>query len=354
MSHEPKVWNGWISVIRAIKCAPGIIKSFMIMIRGLEAQLADGWQMLVKVDNTSHEVEMSEAVYLILANHPDHLQPIGTGFAIGRYLLVTAAHVFDDTTLTGRGSYAIRFRPTGAHGTPILWSHARFEGIYDTRLDLGLGIIAPPDPAAFPLDFTPPAVGDTVLTLGFPDTQYSYRDGENIINVNPAAATGTIIEFHPEIRDSVMCPFPCYTATMQVPGGLSGGPVFGRSGGVIGVNVSSFSGTLPTCTFVPITPILLARLPDPPFGDDALLDDMGPPPWPPNSMVLNVLNAGEISSTPPNCTATVARIENKLTLHVYSPAAATPSFRNREQRRRLAQRARAEMRRKERGEGAGG
>lgn len=184
--------------------------------------------MLVPVNNTSQEVEVPDStVLLVVKNFSDHMEPVGTAFTIAPYILVTAAHVLEEARSIGRPPMAIQFLPGRCVGLPILWGHTRFQGIYKTELDLGLGIIIPQEEVfSCMLDLKEPSIGDPVATLGFPDTQYSYDGVENIINFTRTVSTGQIIDYYPVKRDSVFCPFPCYAATMQIPGGAEWGTGF--------------------------------------------------------------------------------------------------------------------------------
>jgi hypothetical protein len=137
--------------------------------------------MLIPIDDTSSRMSLPDAVYLILKNHQDHLEPVGTGFAISPSLIITAAHVFEEASLTGRGIVAIRFHESGPISVPILLAHWRFQGMYKTQIDLGLGIVAPTDPNVLVLDLQLPNVGEPVVTVGFPDTEHSYLDGSTAL-----------------------------------------------------------------------------------------------------------------------------------------------------------------------------
>lgn len=125
------------------------------------------------------------------------------------------------------------------------------------------------------------------------------------------------------------------------------------------MNVSSFSGDAPTCMFVSILPILLARLPDPDpaFARESLFDGAGVPPWSPNSTIADCLNTGMIKSAQ-DARAILTKTKETTSLridflqpgHPKSPPVPVVPDLNREQRRRLAQAARAAQRKPPQGD----
>ena len=87
-----------------------------------------------------------------------------------------------------------------------------------------------------------PAVGDTVVALGFPDLDCEPVDDEAVqylLSDGMSAAYGRIIGIHPEgVRND---PTPVIEVEANWPSGMSGGPVFNNKGEVVGVVSRSWS-----------------------------------------------------------------------------------------------------------------
>lgn len=88
-------------------------------------------------------------------------------------------------------------------------------------------------------------VGTRIWTVAHHLTTVS-RPADGSVNINSTSEFfgGTVREHHPEQRDSVMLPWPCYRTDMNSRGGASGGPVFisGSSGVVFAINCTGWSG----------------------------------------------------------------------------------------------------------------
>ena len=65
-----------------------------------------------------------------------------------------------------------------------------------------------------------------------------------------SASRGVIEEIYFPKRDTVVCPFPSFLTTARFDKGMSGGPVLGPSGNVIGVICSSVLSTEGAITFL--------------------------------------------------------------------------------------------------------
>jgi hypothetical protein len=66
---------------------------------------------------------------------------------------------------------------------------------------------------------------------------------------------GCITKLYRNGRDKTLLSGPCYETSMQIYGGSSGGPVFGPSGRVIGVNSTGYDD-FPVSHFVPVSEIV--------------------------------------------------------------------------------------------------
>ena len=75
-----------------------------------------------------------------------------------------------------------------------------------------------------------PALGQDCVGLGYPQ-EPERGTGQYIL----CAATGVIEEVHPNRRDNAMSTFPSFRTTGKYLHGMSGGPIIGANGRVIGV-----------------------------------------------------------------------------------------------------------------------
>lgn len=90
-----------------------------------------------------------------------------------------------------------------------------------------------------PLRISKARAGETVFTYAYPNTAIVKRAGKNKLVTNPAFYRGEVVEYYPEGRDSRMLSWPSYQVNFHMHPGASGGPVFDRSGFIIGINCSS-------------------------------------------------------------------------------------------------------------------
>ncbi|MES2579420.1 MAG: serine protease [Pseudomonadota bacterium] len=80
-----------------------------------------------------------------------------------------------------------------------------------------------------------PAVGDTVVAIGYPDLKCEAVSDDNLrylLEDGMSAAYGKIIDIHPNGRGSNT---PIFEVEANWPSGMSGGPVFNTNGQVIGI-----------------------------------------------------------------------------------------------------------------------
>jgi hypothetical protein len=113
----------------------------------------------------------------------------------------------------------------------------------------------PPRFMVAPLTFTPPTVGEPVLTFGYSEATVSLIDGLVVeidglvveidglvveFDHKVTATHGTVGQLHIPRRDDAMVHFPAIEIDSPTPGGMSGGPVIGASNGhVCGVVCTS-------------------------------------------------------------------------------------------------------------------
>jgi len=84
--------------------------------------------------------------------------------------------------------------------------------------------------------------GCPVWTYAYPGTTVVHGDRQDI-RISPNFYVGEVAEYYENGRDRSMLPAPCYRTTITLHAASSGGPVFGPSSAVVGVNSSSFWGT---------------------------------------------------------------------------------------------------------------
>lgn len=88
-----------------------------------------------------------------------------------------------------------------------------------------------------------PAEGEPFFAFGYHSMRWAeVAPGEGVAHSAEqsfAATRGTVQEVHFSGRDQAVLPFPCYRVSGQFDGGMSGGPLIGHDGLVIGVVCSS-------------------------------------------------------------------------------------------------------------------
>ena len=87
-----------------------------------------------------------------------------------------------------------------------------------------------------------PAVGSNVVTMAFPKSQLTEDQGAFSLKFSTSAVSGTIEEYYPDRRDSVMLPGRCFRTSMDIAAGASGGPVAYGDGWVFGINSTGMEG----------------------------------------------------------------------------------------------------------------
>lgn len=188
------------------------------------------------------------------------MQVIGTGFFVGPGLIATARHIIDGVPLedlvgmhilNGTGTFYFRqFEITVLHDTSDI-ALCRLQPIMPNRNGglLGNHVMRLGGPA--------PTVGTRVATYAYPDTVYTRENGQPHLAINPHYYAGRIVADHPNGRDRVMLPFPCFETSIHLHGAAIGGPVFDPATGlVVGVNTSSFAGATDISYVAKIAPVL--------------------------------------------------------------------------------------------------
>lgn len=93
------------------------------------------------------------------------------------------------------------------------------------------------------LDVAPPTVGTEVQAFGFPVHQASFNASAGwALEHEPLGSRGVVTQCYPERRDRVLRNYPCFEMDIETLDGMSGGPVFDRTGYLRGINCSGFDG----------------------------------------------------------------------------------------------------------------
>ena len=209
---------------------------------------ADQSLFTVKTSNID-DVDPKEAIFPILKHEENgDVKFIGTGFFVTTLgFFISARHVFKDI-LDDKGNvkgslsiiqfcdnFKFYFRPVigfvlhdvadVAIGVCVPMKHkVTGEPLFNKVLTLSMSL---------------PNVGENVWTYAYPGT--TVTQSEKIeIKYNAKFYAGIIKEYHPNGRDKVILPFPCFRTSIVLHGGSSGGPVFGENRKVIGINSTGF------------------------------------------------------------------------------------------------------------------
>lgn len=208
------------------------------------------------------------AIFKISVEPPGKATLIGSGFWLTeKGHVVTNRHVIDDNigadgvdegpifaiqTFADRRAVPRALRKTYRHET------------YDLALSETLAPEGHDDPTwTFTSTLDEPKVGDPISTYSFVAINQKF-DGEKYDGITTDGFMGRltipdqnldfeltfatrinqghVLEIHPDGRDRVMLPFPCFRSDLPIYGAHSGGPVFDKSGRVCGINCTSFEG----------------------------------------------------------------------------------------------------------------
>jgi Trypsin-like peptidase domain len=207
-------------------------------------------------------------------------EPLGTCFAIGDDIVVTATHVLDPLWVDKetRADFQPGVELYAIYVTASNWSGQ--DGVtggllpVDTVVasiehDLTVLTVQRPETtdgrrprfSAAPLSIATPPAGTWLLALGYRNSKFEVRpeskpDGSIGVELTQdvVAAKGSVQAHHVPRRDSVMVTFPALEGDYPSPSGMSGGPVITGDGRVCGVVCSAIEredGWTSYCSLLP-------------------------------------------------------------------------------------------------------
>lgn len=214
------------------------------------------------IQNFPHPTQRT--VLPIVAVYGNELRPVGTGFAVTNHgVIITARHVIEECLSPAReqdrrdGPWSVAAlyvaSPEPGDDVPDLLGGILMANKihFGDTLDLAAIYLSLPvrvdtnEPLRMPaMRLSPgiPKVGERCFGFGYHSMTYKEAtDGKHTHEVHQSysASRGTIEEIHFPSRDSAVVRFPAFRTTARFDTGMSGGPVLGESGDVIGAVCSS-------------------------------------------------------------------------------------------------------------------
>lgn len=162
-------------------------------------------------------------------SEPGKPKLVGTGFYMTRFgHFLTAQHVLMELHKTGTPGFMMHMLDDDK--SAIVRNITVFS--YHPTADVALGALEHP-PGVFNcvprLTTECPKIGEPIVTIAY-DKKTGTRSSDDELLISPKYMSGVFEEVHPQGRDAVMLPFPCYRSSISIPGGASGGPVFDSKG----------------------------------------------------------------------------------------------------------------------------
>jgi hypothetical protein len=180
----------------------------------------------------------------------------GTGVIVAPFLAFAARHVLEEhwmrhhqTPLPLSGESAGRFSFVLAQlvgNTLNLWTVTRLWAAGHTDI-VALRLTPYSEGATnyqfrhLTLDLMPPQVGEAIHAFGYSESRIGATGPKQYtLAQRPATTHGRVMEVHHVLRDEVRMPFPCFRTNARFDGGMSGGPVFNKTGQLCGLICSSY------------------------------------------------------------------------------------------------------------------
>jgi S1-C subfamily serine protease len=227
---------------------------------------------------------LQTSIFPVVLIKENRMRSIGTCFAISNHgLYMTAKHVIDEvpsiynegdlTHAVVDGSLGVLYialpdEEAKEQGVDLLGGFMPMTTAYTiSGVDVALMHINLPTHVEteefirFPaqrlrLDF--PSNGERLIALGYEKGEWEFsQDGVHTLSQTFTASTGFAGEIHPTGRDSVLMPTPCFQTSAPFRSGMSGGPVVGENGMVLGVVSTGFDvapGEEPISYATPLAP----------------------------------------------------------------------------------------------------
>jgi Trypsin-like peptidase domain len=197
------------------------------------------------------------AVLLVGRDGVSPTRAIGSGVFIAPGLIMTVKHVikefwklFEDPNVEemeevrkkkpGFEMFAVQM-PEGS-ASPALWA-ASFTTMCPYS-DLAVISVVPADglakanpaPRLANLNILPPAKGTQLAMFGYADSSVKSENGDKVeFQVQPRTSIGEVTDVYPVARDLSFLSFPSFAMQTYIIGGMSGGPVFNRTGDLCGL-----------------------------------------------------------------------------------------------------------------------
>lgn len=218
------------------------------------------------IETFPHPVQKS--IMPVIAVRDNQFRPVGTCFAITNHgLLITAKHVVEDALgFTGRNELEL------GPSYPDCWLQVIYSSdeinedgsslggplpinrvFFNNDLDIAVMHVQLPTNKQTEKLLRLPA---SLLSPGTPDTgKMCFGIGYHSMDWIPenqgykviqsfSASRGTVEDVYFPLRERGRLRFPCFRTTAKFEGGMSGGPIIGEDGGVIGVVCDDCHGSL--------------------------------------------------------------------------------------------------------------
>lgn len=202
--------------------------------------------------------QMQSSVFPLVVTTPSSATGVGTAFCVAAAgVLATARHVVEDARRVikeagGGQLHAVWYGDTPGHEDGIMSLMIPITDACthpDRRFDFALLTAAEAwvndervHMPSLELDFALPQVGDEVVMMGYTAFRLERPTPETLSIDQPLSLSrGHVKDVHPEARDSVNAPFPCFGTDARCDAGMSGGPALriddsGRAR-VVGLNI---------------------------------------------------------------------------------------------------------------------